>query len=99
MYEVGIAFLILTNNEQLPVGYSKLSGHVVFDVKMYFSRKARWVKDGHKTPDLDDLTYAGVVSREIIQIALTYLAMHRIQVLAAEIKNAYLCRARTIRQP
>ena len=57
---------------------------------MDFTRKARWVKDGHKTPDLDSDKYAGVVSRESVRIALTYAALYGIQVLAANIRNAYL---------
>jgi hypothetical protein len=51
MYNVSVAFKILEEDEHLPVGYTKSSGHMVFDVKMDFTRKARWVKDGHKHPD------------------------------------------------
>ena len=32
-----------------PPGYSKSFGHLVFDIKMDFTSKARWVKDGHLT--------------------------------------------------
>ena len=59
-----------------PPGYSKSSGHLVFDVKMDFTRKARWVKDGHLTPDPIDSNYAGVVSRESVRTALTYAALN-----------------------
>ena len=31
----------------------------MFDVKMDFTRKARWVKDGHHTPDPDQSKTAG----------------------------------------
>ena len=48
------------------------------------------MKDGHKTPDLEDSEYAGVVSRESVRIALTYAALHGVDVLAADICNAYL---------
>ena len=57
---------------------------------MDFTRKVRWVKDGHKTPDLEDFKYAGVVSRESVRIALTYAALHGVDVLAADICNTYL---------
>ena len=90
MYNVGVAFKILQEHESIPVGYSKSSGHIIFDVKMNFTRKARWVKHGHLTPDLDDSKYAGVVSRESVRIALTYAALYGIEVLAADIRNAYL---------
>jgi hypothetical protein len=90
MYEVGVAVRILENGERLPVGYRQSSGHLVFDVKMDFTRKARWVKDGHKHPEPDDSKFAGVVSRESVRIALTYAALHAVSVLAADIRNAYL---------
>ena len=57
---------------------------------MDFTRKARWVLDGHKTPDLVGLTYAGVVSRESVRIAFTYAALNNLDVWAADIQNAYL---------
>ena len=90
MYNVSIAFKILEDDESLPVGYSKSSGHLVFDVKMDFTRKARWVKDGHKHADPASSSYAGVVSRESIRIMLTWAALHDVDIMAADIRNAYL---------
>ena len=90
MSNVGIAFDILDEGSQAPIGWSKESGHLIFDVKMDFTRKARWVLDGHKTADPAGSTYAGVVSRESVRIALTYAALNEIDVLAADIQNAYL---------
>ena len=90
MKNVGIAFKILEDDEVVPVGYTKSSGHLIFDVKMDFTRKARWVKDGHKTPNPDTSSYAGVVSRESIRIMLTHAALHGLDVYAADIQNAYL---------
>ena len=57
---------------------------------MDLTRKARWVKDGHRTPTPASSTYAGVVSRETVRIALTYAALNGINVATADIKNAYL---------
>ena len=62
MTNVGIAFTILDEGKKAPPGWTKASGHLVFDVKMYFTRKARWVKDGHWSPDPTTSAYAGVVS-------------------------------------
>ena len=87
---VGIAFRILAEGERAPAGYTKSSGHLIFDVKMDFTRKARWVKDGHRTPDLETSLYAGVVSRESVRVLLTYAALHDIPICAADIRNAYL---------
>ena len=44
---VGIAFHLLQHGEDPPVGYTKASGHLIFDVKMDFTRKARFLLDGH----------------------------------------------------
>ncbi|EJK65892.1 hypothetical protein THAOC_13210, partial [Thalassiosira oceanica] len=90
MKNVGIAFRVLAEGERAPAGYTKASGHLIFDVKMDFTRKARWVKDGHRTPDLETSSYAGVVSRESVRVLLTYAALHDIPVCAADIRNAYL---------
>ena len=57
---------------------------------MDFTRKARWVLDGHQCTDPDGSTYAGVVSRDSVRIALTYAALNDLDVCAADIRNAYL---------
>ena len=90
MSNVIVAFEILDKHEGIPEGWKQTSGHLVFDVKMNFVRKARWVKDGHKTRDPEWSTYAGVVSRESVRIAFTYAALNNIGVMAADIQNTYL---------
>jgi hypothetical protein len=57
---------------------------------MDFTRKARWVLDCHKLPTPEGSTYAGVVSKESVRIALTYAALTGLEVCAADIRNAYL---------
>jgi hypothetical protein len=90
MGDLIIAFEFKENGEKAPPGWHKASGHVIFDVKMDFTWKARWVKDGHKTPYLTTSSYAGVVSRESIRIALTYAALLGLPVVGGDLKNAYL---------
>ena len=85
MFNVGIAFQILDNNEHLPVGYKLVTGNIAFDVKMDFTHKARWVLDGHKTGTPSGSTYAGIVSRESVRIALTYAALNDLDVFAGDI--------------
>lgn len=67
-----------------------MTGHLVWDVKMDFTRKAQWVLDGHKMPDPIGSTYAGVVSCESVHIAFTYAALNKLDICAADIWNAYL---------
>ena len=90
MKNVGLAFQVLDEGEKAPIGWHKVTGHLVWDVKMDFTRKARWVLDGHKTPDAVYSTYAGVVSRESVRIAFTYAALNGLDVQAADIQNAYI---------
>lgn len=90
MENLKVAFDILKDNQEPPPGFTKASGHLVFDVRMTLERKARWVKDGHKTPQPEWSTYAGVVSRESIRIALTYAALNGLPVCGCDIQNAYL---------
>ena len=90
MTNVRIAFEVLEEGEKAPVAWRKVSGHLVFDVKMDFTGKARWVLDGHKTPKPTGSTYVGVVSRECVCIAFTYAALNGLDVCAADIQNAYL---------
>ena len=90
MTNVLVAFDMLDNDEKVPVHLKELSIHLVFDVKMDMTRKARLVADGHKTADPEGSTYAGVVSRETVRIALTYAALNGLDIMMADIQNAYL---------
>ena len=90
MYTIGVAFEILEDEKTAPAGYTNVSGHLIWSVKMDFIRKARWVLDGHKTPDPVGSKYAGVVSRESVRNAFTYAALNELDVCMADIRNAYL---------
>ena len=59
-------------------------------MKSIFTSNTRWVKDGHRTPDPNTSAYAGVVSRESVRVVLTYAALMNLDVMAADIQNAYL---------
>ena len=57
---------------------------------MDFTRKARWVKDGHRTADPIESNYAGVVPRDSVRIAFTIAALNGLDICAADIQNAYI---------
>jgi hypothetical protein len=64
---------------------------MIFDIKIVdFRRKARMVAGGHMTGAPMIMTYASVVSRETICIALTIAALNDLEVKAADILNAYI---------
>ena len=90
MSNIGVAIKILDTGYTPPPGYSKSSGHMIYSVKMYFTRKSRWLKDGHRTPDPESSSYAGVFSRESIRILLTHADLHGVPFMAADVLNAYL---------
>ena len=41
MFNFFVTFEILENKKQAPVGWTKTSGHLIWDLKMDFTRKAR----------------------------------------------------------
>ena len=90
MYNVGVAFEILAEGQPAPRGWHKVTGHLVWDVKMDFTHKAQWVLDRHKTPDVEGSMYAGVVSRESIRIVFLYAALNGLDIFSADIHNTYL---------
>ena len=64
---------------------------MIFDIKMEdFKRKARLVAGGHKTDAPATMTYASVVSRETVRVALTIAALNDLEVKAGDVLNAYI---------
>jgi hypothetical protein len=64
---------------------------MIFDVRMEnFRRKARFVAGGHTTDNPHAMTYASVVSRESVIVALTLDALNDLDVKMADTENAYL---------
>ena len=72
------------------IGFTEIACHMVFDVKMDFTRKARFVADGHLTDDPTRITYSSVVSRDLVRIALTIAELNGLDVLCCDVGNAYL---------
>ena len=77
---------------EMPIGYQELRCHLMFAIKMgeNFRRKARFVAGGHTTEVPSPLTYASVVSRDSVCIALTIAALNDLKNMACDVQNAYL---------
>ena len=90
MKNVMPAFTFLEQDKKVPIGYQHIDCHMIFNVKMDFTRKARFVAGGHMTEAPASLTYSSVVSRESVRIAFTVAALNDLDVLVADIGNAYL---------
>jgi hypothetical protein len=84
-----IAFKILNGEEAPPPTYQEIRCHMIFDVKMEdFWRKARFVAGGHTTDTPHAITYASVVSRELVRVALTLADLNDLDGKMADIENA-----------
>ena len=91
MKTVMVAFEILPDGSKAPVGHTYLDCHLVLDVKSTtLVRKARFVAGGHMTGEPESMTYASVVSRESVHLALMLAALNGLEVLQADVKGAYL---------
>ena len=88
MKDVRPAFKRLDNGDIVPIGYQRVNCHTIFDVMMEdFRHKARLVTGVHVTEPPATITYARVVSRETVSIALTLSDLNDMPVKVADIKN------------
>ena len=51
IHDMRIAFEIIEHDTGLPMEWKSMTGHLAFDIKMDFTRKARWALHGHATED------------------------------------------------
>mmetsp|Transcript_25131 Transcript_25131/g.35990 ORF Transcript_25131/g.35990 Transcript_25131/m.35990 type:complete len:379 (-) Transcript_25131:1183-2319(-) len=84
-----IAFDIRSDDKP-PPGYQFIPHNIIFEIKMDFTRKARLVAGGHKTAPPTELTYSSVVSRESVRIGFVLAQLNEVDIMAAEVGNAYL---------
>ena len=90
MKNVMVAFEF-DESDKIPVGHQKISVHMVFDVKITLQRKARLVADGHKVPETSkENTYSSVPSRDSVRLFFLIAALNDLDILSADIQNAYL---------
>ncbi len=86
---------------EIPIGYQEIRCRLIFKIEMCenFRRKARFVAGGYTTDASSTLTYASVVSRYSVPIALTIAGFNDLNTMACDIQNAYLtadCRERIL---
>ena len=91
MTNVKVAFNFFDDDDSVPRNHQFFKFHMIFDVKMKnFRLKARLVAGGHTTKAPAVVTYAIVVSRETVCIALTIAALNNLQVKCGDVLNAYI---------
>ena len=95
---VRVAFKLLEEGERLPVGSKEIPYHIIFDVKLDLTRKARLVAGGHKNKNVPTFsTFSTVASRDSVRLIFLIAALNELNLLSADIGNAYLnakCRER-----
>lgn len=72
------------------VGFQEIKCHIIFDVKMDLTRKARFVAGGHMTEAPPSITYSSVVSRDSVRLAFLTAALNDLDIVACDVGNAYL---------
>ena len=71
------------------VGFKEIKCHMIFDVRMDFTQKSRYVAGGHTTTAPTSLTYSSVVSRDSVRIAFLLAGLHGLNLMACDVGNAY----------
>ena len=74
------------------VVYQGIHCHMIFDINMdgRFTRKARYVSNGHTTDPPSSITYSRILSRDSARIEFTLADLKNVDIRAADIGNAYL---------
>ena len=91
MKNIKVAFKILDDVEISPRDHQFFKCHMIFDINMdNFRRKASLVEGSHMTTAPAAVTYASVVSRETIHIALPLATLNDLEVKCGDVLNAYI---------
>ena len=85
-----ISFKAIHPSEILPHGYKNIYVCLIWDVKIYFTSKARLVSNGNLIGALLPMTYASVVSRDSFRMALMLELLNDFDILCNNVHNAYL---------
>ena len=67
------------------IRYQDIKCHIVFDVKMDFTCKARFVAGGHTTESPASLTFLSIVSQENVRLAFLIAALNDLDINSCDI--------------
>ena len=84
-----VAFKLLEVGEQVPVGPKLIPYHIIFDVKLDLTRKARLVTGGHRNKFVPSyITFSTGASRDSVRIIFLVAALNELDVMSADVGNA-----------
>jgi hypothetical protein len=72
------------------IGFQEIGCHIVFDIKMDFTRKARFCAGGHTTDTPVAMMYSSVVLRDSVWIGFMLAVLNGLDVMACDLEDAYL---------
>jgi hypothetical protein len=72
------------------VGYQEIDCHMISDIKMDLTCKARFMAGGHTTETPTSITYSCVISRDSVRIPFLIATLNDVDIMACDISNAYL---------
>ena len=87
-----IAFETYEGDVKYLVGYEEITGHLIYDVKLAenFRQKTRFVANGSFMDSPSFITYRKVVSQDSVRILLLVAALNNLEVMGADMQNAFL---------
>ena len=74
------------------IAYEDITGYLILDVKLSknFRRKARFIAVGHQVETPASIKDSTVVSRDSIRILMLAAALNDLDVMGADVQNAFL---------
>jgi hypothetical protein len=72
------------------VGFQEIRCHIVFNVKMDFTRKALFVAGSHTTTAPSSMMYSSIISRDSIQLAFLIASLNDLDIMSCDLETAYL---------
>ena len=72
------------------ISFQEIGCHLIFDVKMDFTRKARFFAGGHTTEAPSAITDSSVVSRDSVRLVFMIAALNGLDIMSCNMENAYL---------
>ena len=80
-----------SDTDEIPKFHKLINCHMVFDIKIgNLAHNAWFIAGGHQIDPPKDTTYLSVMLRDSIWIAFLAATLNDLDVLAADVQNAYL---------
>ena len=85
-----VALKLYEKGDKSPVGHTKITCHLIFDLKLDIKQKAQYVEGGHLTDVPTYITHFSVVICDTINIEFIMADLNNLYVLAGDIHNDFL---------